>query len=176
MSGSIETQLIIPPLSDSDINRFWSKVAITANPDKCWEWQAGKRSHGYGRFNLTISKNRDKGFIASRIAYFIQNKKDPIGKVILHACDNTLCVNPNHLKEGTHKDNTQDMLKKGRGKKIPFFVKGESHPDAKLTTKKVLEIREKHSKGMNQFELSREYGVTQPCISRIVTHNTWNHI
>lgn len=38
------------------IERFWSKVAITDDPDACWEWQAGKDKDGYGIF-----WNKDRG-------------------------------------------------------------------------------------------------------------------
>ena len=35
-----------------DVARFWSKVAITANDEKCWEWQRSLMV-GYGCFAVT---------------------------------------------------------------------------------------------------------------------------
>lgn len=104
----------IPAMSDSDKNRFWSKVAFTANPNCCWEWQGNKRRNGYGRFSLTVSAQKDISLIAPRVAYFLNYNEQPLKQSVLHTCDNPTCVNPKHLFLGTHKENTDDMMKKGR--------------------------------------------------------------
>jgi hypothetical protein len=38
----------------------------------------------------------------------------PDGMLVLHTCDVRNCVNPEHLFLGTNKENTQDMVTKGR--------------------------------------------------------------
>lgn len=37
------------------------------------------------------------------------------GKIVMHTCDNPRCMNPLHLKLGTHADNVADKISKGRG-------------------------------------------------------------
>ena len=89
--------------------RFWERVAITANDDLCWEWQGYRDKKGYGRFG---AMGRD--FMAPQFSFYLAR-----GRLsdlhILHSCDNPPCVNPKHLREGTHQENMADMVAKGRG-------------------------------------------------------------
>ncbi len=52
--------------------------------------------------------------IASRAAWEMVNGPIPTGMFACHHCDNPPCVRPDHLFLGTPKDNTEDMLRKGR--------------------------------------------------------------
>lgn len=52
---------------------------------------------------------------AHRYIYELLFKKIKDGLLLLHRCDNTLCVNPSHMFEGTQKDNALDREAKGRG-------------------------------------------------------------
>jgi len=94
-------------LTQSDIERFWSKVNKT---ESCWNWTAGIRGKcGYGAFRLngrTIS--------AHRISYEVEYGKIPDNSCVLHKCDNRICVRPSHLFLGTLLDNIKDMDNKGR--------------------------------------------------------------
>lgn len=94
-------------LSEKDIIRF--KDGIFYSPDGCWYWTKTINLNGYGIMSLGRKMKS-----CHRISFFIHNGKLPHNLLVCHACDNTLCVNPNHLFLGTHKDNTQDMVKKGR--------------------------------------------------------------
>ncbi len=168
-------QLEIPILSQSVIDRFWSKVAITANDEKCWEWQASKRGNGYGRFTITKSTMNKSSYISSRVAYYIKNNVDPIGKVIMHSCDNPSCVNPKHLSIGTYKENSIDREKKNRSGSS--FKKGENNIKSKLNENEVREIRERYSNGnITQKELGKEYGTNGHYINSIINKKRWKHI
>jgi hypothetical protein len=76
----------------------------------CWNWK-GRISKGYGIFN------HSKLITAHRFSYILHNGNIPDKKIICHTCDNPKCVNPKHLYAGTHKDNTNDMLERGRARK-----------------------------------------------------------
>jgi hypothetical protein len=88
--------------------RFWEKVNISPNPQKCWEWKAGINTYGYGQFCY-----QSRPHVATRIAWLIAHGAMPDG-LVLHSCDNPLCVNPAHLRIGNHKDNAEDALERGQ--------------------------------------------------------------
>ena len=92
--------------------RFWEKVDKSGGDDSCWLWTAAtyRGKWGYGVFY-----DGEKLMPAHRWAWESVNGPIPTGIKILHHCDNVLCVN--YLKclfMGSLKDNTQDMIQKGR--------------------------------------------------------------
>jgi len=161
----------IPNIKNTDIDRFWSKVKFTANNNSCWEWSAFKL-RGYGKFSITISPNKDLPIIATRLAYFLHYKIDPIGFAVLHKCDNPSCCNPNHLFLGTNKDNTNDMYAKGRANP----PKGNNHWGAKINEEKAMLVKERYKNGETQREIAITLGINQSVISRIIHNKAWNSI
>ena len=73
----------------------------------CVEWKYAKTDRGYGNFKLN-GKTRS----VHRFVFGLYHGYLP--RVVMHTCDNPACYNIEHLKGGTHKDNTQDMIRKGR--------------------------------------------------------------
>ena len=157
--------------------RFWSKVDKTSQ-QPCWIWTALRTrsypSHPYGR--LRISR---KWAAAHRISWEIHYGKIPEGMLVCHSCDNTLCVNPNHLFLGTSKDNTQDMMNKGRGagQKGTRFqpdVAGLNNGRARLTPKDVLAIRQDQNKSLKEW--SEVLGVAERTVDHVLKGSTWQHL
>jgi len=99
----------------------------------------------------------------------------PDGLRVLHHCDNGWCINFDHVFLGTPKDNTQDMLRKGRH----WVQKGENHYRCKLTDAQVKEIKELYvyrdpTKEHDSNGLARKYGVSPSLIKAIVTYGHRN--
>jgi HNH endonuclease len=127
----------------------------------CWEWIGTQDRHGYGRISV---RNR---VIKAHIVSYRIHVGPTNGKCVLHKCDNPSCINPEHLWLGSFKDNTQDMLAKGRN------CKGMDQHSAKLTEKSVKEILASHD---SNVVLAACYGVNRSVISRIRSRKAWGHV
>lgn len=144
--------------------RFWSKVE-RRNPDECWPWTAAKDKDGYGKFGVggrTIRSNR--------YAYAVTSGEIPHGLFVCHICDNPACCNPGHLWAGTNADNLADKAAKGRA------PHGSGHPNAKLTERDVVEIKDLLAMGVPTAMVADIFGVVRRTVADISNGNTWGHV
>ena len=163
------------PLAD----RFWEKVE--KGPD-CWLWTAATAGRGYGYICTTQSQGNERRMgYAHRIAYELCVGPIPEGRMVLHSCDVPHCVNPAHLKTGTHQDNMDDMVKRDRQasgdrnyyRKYPERVRrGEEHHNARLTRADVDLIRKIHPL-LGYLRLGRAFNVSRSHVRDIVKHRKW---
>ncbi|QIB36543.1 HNH endonuclease [Ancylobacter pratisalsi] len=162
--------------------RFWQKVDVSGGPHACWLWKGARCSNGYG--HISAPRPLRTTWKAHRVSYLL-NKGDPIGWCVCHRCDVPMCVNPAHLFLGTVKDNTADMLAKGRptclgSRRYPRLaqsvLRGEQIASAKLTASQVSEIRARAAGGANSTELGVLYGVDSSTVRQIVRREIWRHV
>lgn len=127
----------------------------------CWMWLLSIGTHGYGNVSRAITGTGRSG-TAHRLSYEAFKGPIPSGMLVQHSCDNTWCVNPDHLSVGTDQTNVDDMYRKGRanraGRKFP------PHPARKLTDADIREIRAS-SESLNA--LARRFGIWKRAVHNI---------
>lgn len=150
---------------------FWQK-ANRNGPNGCWLWTGSiKPRNGYGHFRVGR-----KDWNAHRFAYLDTHGSLPAELEVMHTCDVPSCINPAHLRLGTHRDNMQDSLKKGR------HTCGERNGHARLTDEIVRAIRKEYRPGNrrtqrgNLNELANRYGVSAGSLYAAATKRTWRHL
>lgn len=150
------------------IDRFWKYVEI-GKEDDCWLWTGVKAgSNGYGQFWFYHKGKRVKpgAHIFSYVIHFGSLR----GLLVLHKCDNPLCVNPNHLFLGTQKDNVRDMMAKGRG------LIGEKNPRSKITETDVREIFRLYNDGYTYREIEEYVGINRKHVGLVIQGKCWSHL
>ena len=111
-------------------------------------------------------KMNGKTVSAARYIYARIYGDIPTGLHVLHGCANRACINPSHLRLGTHQDNMDDRTKHGNT--------GTASP---LTTNDVKEIRELIGEtNLQNTEIAELYDVSPWAISRIRRGVTYKHI
>lgn len=95
------------------------------------------------------------------------------GQVVRHTCDNPRCVNPEHLVLGSHKDNVQDRIIRGRSHRPT----GVLHPRSKLTEAQVRAIREEYKiPGTRYKHLAEKYAISEKQVGNIINRKLWDHL
>lgn len=143
--------------------RYWQKVSV-GSPSECWPWTGACNPKGYGH----IVHNR-KHVYAHRLAYEFANGPLPKGFKACHSCDFPGCQNPAHIFAGTHQDNMDDMVRKGR--RIPAPGGAPT-----VTEDQVREIRKLCSGGMSYTAVAKIYPISRSQVSNIANFRCWLEI
>ena len=84
------------------------------NGSPCWDWLGKKNAKGYPQLTMRVpGKKTPQNVYVHRLSLQLFKGVDP-GEVAMHLCDRPCCINPDHLQPGTHKENYDDAVAKGR--------------------------------------------------------------
>lgn len=132
--------------------KLWNGLDVSGGPDACWEWQGTRSPQGYG-----VITNNGRTLRVHRLVY--EKAVDPIpeGMLVCHKCDNPACANPAHLFLGTHKDNSDDMIDKGR---MAWATRYDTIKPRlqRIQSDEVDVIKDLHRDGVQIFEIAEKMG------------------
>lgn len=158
-----EWRVSLAPVTAPVLQRFMEKVVFLGGH---WLW-TGPQGHSrggaaYGRFSLAGSQRA-----AHRLAY--QWWVGPLRPAdhVRHTCNLPLCVNPDHLRAGSHANNMQDRDRAGR------TARGERQGHAKLTEGQVRTILAAQG---TPSEIGRRFGLSRSHVANIRAGRIWRHV
>ena len=145
----------------------------------CWEWIGDiiTSKRGDRRPRLTINK---KAVSAYRFSYELHIGPIPDGLMVCHHCDNSICVNPEHLFVGTNSDNQRDSSRKGRAAAQKYYeafaerarqlgkrIRPQgAYGTGKLTIDQKRQAYQRRLAGEQLADIAADFGVTKQCISQ----------
>jgi hypothetical protein len=168
----------------SRLERFMLKIKIEENG--CWLWQGStyyskggsdetylnKKYGKYGSFKWISTFKNAKNIGAHRCSYMLFKGEIPEGMLVRHSCNDSLCVNPEHLELGNHKQNKQDSIDSKRHS----FGEGHCGYRNKLNQDQVQEIIKRCNNGESPTKIAPEYGVKRETIFGIKHNRIWKHL
>jgi hypothetical protein len=113
---------------------------------------AGQTIKGYGVFGIGPASKRQVR--AHRLMFHVVKGDIPNDRLICHECDNPPCCCPGHLYAGTHQDNMDDKIARGR-----------VHP-YKMTLDKQAELLQMAAKGIPHRMIANRLNVSLPSITK----------
>jgi len=135
-------------------------------PNGCMEWQMGRDPKNYG-YVYTNGKQYGTHRLVAIMVY-----GEPGAKMhTLHSCDNPPCINPDHLRWGTSKENMMEAQARGLMKQPDNS--GSKHGMAKLTEADIPVIFELLAQGKTQREIGKIVGIESSTISLIRNGKRW---
>lgn len=170
LEGPLLKQKLLERMASSEVGqeKFWKLVKITGT-DCCWEWKGRFTAKNYGIFNFSLGRNNwSVEILAHRISFYLTHHQLPEKMCVCHKCDNTRCVNPEHLFLATKAENSYD---RDRKKRQAFGTKNGKH---RLTPDEVQKIRRmSFVQNVLGTEIAKAFNVSRGAIQHIIQGFTW---
>jgi hypothetical protein len=147
-------------LNDEDFKKILDtiKKKITINEGQCHIYNCAINKSGYGSIKYRGITYRTHVIVFRAYHRISENKN----MLLRHICNVKCCCNPLHLKEGTNKENSLDML---------CYSKR-----CKLNVDDVKKIKILIEKKMNLKDIAKMFSVSPASISGIKNGKRWSHV
>jgi hypothetical protein len=121
-----EERIVAAKYADLGERLIWNSVLSpdsSYNGSACWVWigkvQRNRRGVAYPVLTLRYKSGPRKGKVYNARAHrkaleFFKGRRMTPRSVGMHLCNNSLCVNPEHLAGGSQKKNVQQCVADGR--------------------------------------------------------------
>lgn len=147
--------------------KFMAKAAVYRGQD-CLIWPYLRLGRGYA----AINQDGQPRYV-HRLLCEQRNGPPPTPEhEVAHSCGrgHEGCVNPNHLRWATVKENSADRIGHGT------MVRGEDHFRTRLTATDVLDIRRRAAAGEAHEAIALRFKMSKPGITKIVRRERWAHV
>ena len=142
-------------LTDEELAR--ARVRLAAESElvgDCVEFRGGTDASGYR--DVHFKRDDSRHFYVHRLAYAAYHGGYlPAEKVVMHVCDNRVCIRATHLRLGTAAENSEDMTNKGR----------RARRWSEADYERVRQLRED---GLSYPQIAKATGVSQSQAYRII--------
>lgn len=168
-----------------DINNHKKPIIIEVNENGCWNCISHQRHpDGY----VYVYSDGDIIKLHKRVLEMKIGRKLKVDcdELTRHVCDNPQCCNPDHLVIGTHQENYNDMVDRGRGywqKYTGYFKwyerKGRRNKHSKhlLPEETIIDIYKDALENCIPYsQLDKKYGVSRGISSNIANKKTYTYI
>ncbi len=130
------------------------KILGYINSNGCWLCTTLSKDHDgyvyihYGKINTRLH----------RVVYKVFIGHVTVNELVRHKCDNPGCCNPDHLQVGTAKDNSLDMVERGRVNKKRVKLSTKKKKAIARSTKTIPELAEENQVCYNTIvKIRREF-------------------
>ncbi|CAH1205787.1 hypothetical protein PAECIP111893_02418 [Paenibacillus plantiphilus] len=121
--------------------------------------------HGYIHF-----WHNGRDVRAHRLVYEECFGEIPEGLVVRHKCDVRNCINPEHLELGTIKENSMDMVIRGRS------TYGERNGKSKIDERTATIIKAKLNSGLTAKSVAMEFNLKPSTVEKIKSGQSWKYL
>ena len=144
---------------------LWQKLknrCIKNKETTCLEWQGAINGRGYPNIQININGYVNKWWSGNRLTYFCKVGDIPPGMFVCHKCDNPKCMKPSHLFLGSHQENMDDMVEKGRSNTdtthLYKYIKGNTFWKGRKHTEETKEKMRLSAQGKHVGKKNSQFG------------------